>query len=203
VSRVYWVTQDGVTHGDVTDDVWEPSGRFDGKNEVTPVIRMFVTRNGATVSRARNTASFGEVYDTIDNEVVSTSPTGANPTWTGELVMSMRVEFFVASARGGRVRKSRLRETKEVVNEDDEMIALKGIVNLGAGNDSDPRVGRGTKFSLVTFEDGFKNWGMATSGLLRVSKSLGMGEMLDARNVIRGCSFEGLWRHEVWMIWLD
>jgi hypothetical protein len=192
-----------VTHGNITNDVWVPSGSFDGENEIASVIRMFVTRNGTTVSRARDSTGFREVYDTVDNEVMSTSWAGTNPTRTGELMMSMRVKGFVARARKGGVGKGRLRETKDVENVDDELVSREGVVRLGAGNDGNPWVSWSTKFSSVTFEDGGEDRGKATGGLLRVSKSLGVGEMLNARSIIRGCSIECLWRHEVWMIGLD
>jgi hypothetical protein len=191
-----------VTHGDVTDDVWETRGSLDGKDEITPVIRMFVTRNGASISGAGDTASFGEVYDAVHDEVMPTSRTSTNPTRTSELMVSVKVKDFGARARGGGVRKGGLRETKDVVNIDDELVARESVVRLGAGNDSDPGVSAGTKFSLFTFENGGEDRGKATGGLLRVNRSIGVGEMFNASNVVRGCSIEGLWRHKVWMIWL-
>ena len=62
-----------MTHGDVTNDVCKPRGRFNGKDEVAPVISMGVARNGMTVSRARDSTGFREVYNAVDNEVMPTS----------------------------------------------------------------------------------------------------------------------------------
>ena len=85
-----------MTHSDVADDVRESGRRFDGKDKVTPMIGMFVAGDGATVSRAGDAASFGEVHDAVDDEVMSTGRTGTNPSRTGELVMSVGVKDFEA-----------------------------------------------------------------------------------------------------------
>jgi hypothetical protein len=51
------------------------------------------------------------------------------------------------------VGKDGLRETEKVVNENDKLVTWEGVVRLGAGNDSDPRVCGGTKLHLLTFEN--------------------------------------------------
>jgi hypothetical protein len=191
-----------MTHGDVTDDVCKPRGRFNGEDEVAPVISMGVARNGMTVCRAGDAAGFREVNYAVDNEVMSTSWTGTDPTRTGELVVSMRIKEFGTRAREGGMGKGGLRETKYVMKEDDKVITWEGIMNLRTRNNGDPGVCWCTKFHCLTFEDRCENWRDATS-LLRVSENLGVGEMIDARNVIRSCSVEGPCRCKVWMICLD
>jgi hypothetical protein len=107
-------------------------------------------------------------------------------------MVSTRVKDLGTRARRGCVRKGRLRKTKHVKHKDDELVAREGIMRLGAGNNAYPGVSRGTKFSFFVFEDGGKNCRKATVDLLGVDQSLGVGEMLNVRNVIRGCSVEGL-----------
>jgi hypothetical protein len=85
-----------VTHGNVTDDIRESSRRLDGKDKVTPMISMFVARDGVTVSRAGDATGFGEVHDAVDDEVMSTGRTCTNPSRTGELMMSVGVKDFGA-----------------------------------------------------------------------------------------------------------
>jgi hypothetical protein len=150
VSRVCGVTKGGVTHSDVTDDVWESRRRPDGKDDVAPVMCMCVTRDGTTISRAGNATGFREVHKTVDDEVMTTSWTGANPGRAGELVVPVRIEGFRTRACGGSMRKGGLRKTQDMVKEDYELITREGIMRLGARNDGDPRVGGGAKLSCFT-----------------------------------------------------